>query len=63
MDTVTDPQLAAEADVRAALHLPGAARSWGPRAHVRLPPDLAGHLRWLEQYAAALTAEAAGAGQ
>jgi len=51
----TDPAEAAEADGRATLHTPGAVRGWAPRAQVRLPADRDARLRWLADYAAALT--------
>lgn len=52
---ISDPDSAAQADARAALRLPGAARGWNPRAPVTLPPDDAGRRDWLRAYAAALS--------
>jgi hypothetical protein len=54
----TDPAEAAENDVRAAMHLPGATRGWSPRYPVRLPTDADGRIKWLIAYADALMAEA-----
>lgn len=54
----SDPIEAAQADARAALHLPGAARGWNPRTPVQLPPADADRRAWLSRYAAALAAAA-----
>lgn len=57
---ISDPEAAAQADARAALHLPGATRGWNPRTPVVLPPDDAGRRDWLIRYAAALSRAAEG---
>jgi hypothetical protein len=56
---ITDPAGAAREDAKAALHLPGAVKSWA-RHPVRLPRDDASRRDWLRQYAAELAAHADG---